>query len=337
MFQQSLPWFLSVFVLTTVASYIVGMIAHEFGHAGMAWLVGLSPRLIRIGEGPMLVRFRMGRALFDMRRWPLYGYVAYLPAPRGRIWARILRLSGGFLVNALILAAMFVLWSYSDGLDDRAFWAISIGNAQLSLIASAVIPFSRKWRGQTQVSDMLSILRLLRHPQTGTLDELYAAQMRRVLPAGALVPAPSADAPEIIYYVTRRDRLSDPWGRRDVSAGLREVLARGTPSEPERALILQNLALIERHKGDEGSLELMDAWSQEAVALAPCASTLVTRGGVLLSLGRPAEALALLRPVVEAAAAIGWGPLCQAYINLAEVQLRHAPLTETNYTASLPS
>jgi hypothetical protein len=169
---------------------------------------------------------------------------------------------------------------------------------------------------------MLSILRLLRRPQTSTLEELYAAQMRLVLPPDAETPVPSADAPEIIYYVTRRDRLTDLWGRRDASAGLQNLLARGPLSEPERILVLQNLALIERCKGDEGSLALMDAWSQEAVALAPCPYTLVTRGGVLLSLDRPAEALALLRPVAKAATAIGRGPLCQAYIDLAEAQLR---------------
>jgi hypothetical protein len=145
--------------------------------------------------------------------------------------------------------------------------------------------------------------------------------MRLVLPDGAPIPTPSSDAPEIIYHVTRRDRLTDPWARREGSAGLQNVLARGALSEPERVLVLQNLAMIERSKKDEGSLALMDAWSQEAVALAPRPYTLVARGGVLLSLGRPTEALALLRPVTEAAAAMGYGRLCQAYINLAKAQL----------------
>jgi hypothetical protein len=146
--------------------------------------------------------------------------------------------------------------------------------------------------------------------------------MRLVLPAGATVPPPSADAPEIIYYVNRPDRLTDPWARRDASAGLQNVLARGLLSEPERVVVLQNLALIERSKKDEASLALMDAWSQQAVALAPRPYTLVTRGGVLLSLGKPAEALALLKPLTEVATAVGRGRLCQAYIDLAEAQLR---------------
>src|ERR1700760_406269 len=106
-------WLLATFVLISMASYIVGLIAHEFGPAGIGWLVGMPPRLIRIGEGPPLLRIRLGTALFDMRRWPIYGYVGYLPPPAGRTGARILRLSGGVLVNAFILAAMFVLWSRS--------------------------------------------------------------------------------------------------------------------------------------------------------------------------------------------------------------------------------
>src|SRR5580692_9259064 len=71
MLEQDPYWIFSVFVLTSVASYIIGVIAHEFGHAGVGWLVGMPPRLIRIGEGPPLLRFRLGSALFDMRRWPI--------------------------------------------------------------------------------------------------------------------------------------------------------------------------------------------------------------------------------------------------------------------------
>jgi hypothetical protein len=322
MLEQDPGWIFSVFLLTSVASYMIDVIAHEFGHAGVGWLVGLPPRLIRIGEGPPLLRFRLGSALFDMRRWPHYGYVAYLPPPAGRTCARILRLSGGIMVNALLLAATLVLWNHSSGFDDKAFWAISIGNAQFSLIAASIIPSALKWRGRRQPSDMWWILRLMRRRETNTLEELYAAQMRLVLPAGATVPPPSADAPEIIYYVNRPDRLTDPWARRDASAGLQNVLARGLLSEPERVVVLQNLALIERSKKDEASLALMDAWSQQAVALAPRPYTLVTRGGVLLSLGKPAEALALLKPLTEVATAVGRGRLCQAYIDLAEAQLR---------------
>jgi hypothetical protein len=321
MLDQNPYWLLAVFALTSVTSYVLGIIAHEFGHAGIGWLVGMPPRLIRIGEGPPLMRVRLGTALFDLRRWPIYGYVGYLPPPAGRTGARALRLSGGILVNAMILAAMLLLWSRSDGFDDKAFWALSIGNAQFSLLAVSVLPLSFKWRGQRQVSDMLAILRLLRGQQTNTFEEFYAAQMRLVLPNGAAIPIPSADAAEIMYHVTRLDRLNDPWGRRDASTGLQNVLARGLLSEPERALVLQNLAMIERSKKEEGSLALLDAWSQEAVMLAPCPFVLVARGGALLSLGRPAEALALLEPITEAAAAIRYGRLCQAYINLAKAQL----------------
>jgi len=176
MLEQDPGWIFSVFLLTSVASYMIDVIAHEFGHAGVGWLVGLPPRLIRIGEGPPLLRFRLGSALFDMRRWPHYGYVAYLPPPAGRTCARILRLSGGIMVNALLLAATLVLWNHSSGFDDKAFWAISIGNAQFSLIAASIIPSALKWRGRRQPSDMWWILRLMRRRETNTLEELYAAR-----------------------------------------------------------------------------------------------------------------------------------------------------------------
>jgi hypothetical protein len=35
MFDLDLSWFLLAFYLPTMASYVLGLVAHEFGHAGM--------------------------------------------------------------------------------------------------------------------------------------------------------------------------------------------------------------------------------------------------------------------------------------------------------------
>jgi hypothetical protein len=35
MFDLDLSWFLPAFYLATMASYVLGLVAHEFGHAGM--------------------------------------------------------------------------------------------------------------------------------------------------------------------------------------------------------------------------------------------------------------------------------------------------------------
>jgi hypothetical protein len=127
--QSSLPniswfildprWFSPVPLLTSVASYIAGMIPHELGHAGAGWLVGLPPRLIRIGEGPILLRFPLGSATFGMRLWPTWAFIAHPPPTKGQIWARIFVTSCGPAVNALLVAALLVLVSQADGCDDR--------------------------------------------------------------------------------------------------------------------------------------------------------------------------------------------------------------------------
>ncbi len=146
--------------------------------------------------------------------------------------------------------------------------------------------------------------------------------MRSIAPVGMDILPVSRSTPEIIYQVTRSDRLTDPWGRRDTSLALQDLLAQKRIPALERALVLDCLTLLEGGKGKEASVELMDAWSQEAVALAPGPYTLVTRGGALVALGQPAEALALLTPLVEPATAVGRGALCQAYIRHAEAKQR---------------
>ena len=154
---------------------------------------------------------------------------------------------------------------------------------------------------------MYKIWRLLRHPEADAVSEGRAALMRGILPAGTALPPPSPDSPEIMYQLTRRDLRTDPWVRRDASAVLQRVLLRGRLPPAERALVLDRLALFESLKGDDASKELMDAWSAEAVTLANGPYTLVTCGGVLIALGRPAEAEALLTAVLASATAMGRG------------------------------
>jgi hypothetical protein len=335
MFDLDLSRFLLAFYLATMASYVFGLVAHEFGHAGMGWLVDLPPRLIRIGTGPVLLRRKLGSAWLDLRLWPLYGFVTRRPRPAGRNLAYAACVLGGPFANVTLLAAMVLLWSTSDDFDDRMFWALALGSAQLALVLTSCIPFVFKRHGTKHSSDMFKVIRLIRRPAAGTLEEWHAALMRSIAPVGMEIPPLSRDTPEIIYQVTRGDRLTDSWGRRDTSMALQSILAQGRLPALERALVLDSLVLIERGKGKGASVELMDAWSREAVALANGPYTQVTRGGALVALGQPAEALALLIPLVEAASAIGRGPLCQAYIRHAEAKQRlHNSINESTVKIS---
>jgi hypothetical protein len=304
-------WLGAAILLLHAAGYALGIVLHEFGHAGMAWLLGFHPRMIRVGVGPLLLRLKLGAAWFEVRPWPLSGRVTCLPRPAGRPLAVTAYLLAGIIANAIVLIAMSAIWIASDELP---FWALAIGGAQFALILTSVIPVVWKWRGTDQPSDMYKIWRLLRHPESDAVSEGRAALMRGILPAGTALPPPSPDSPEIMYQLTRRDLRTDPWVRRDASAVLQRVLLRGRLPPAERALVLDRLALFESLKGDDASKELMDAWSAEAVTLANGPYTLVTCGGVLIALGRPAEAEALLTPVLASATAMGRGTLCEAYI-----------------------
>jgi hypothetical protein len=334
MLEMDIVPFLAALIAIYASGIALGIILHEFGHAGIGWLAGFHPRLIRAGNGPTLLRVKLGSAWFELRLWPLSGGVICLPRGPGRLAVSVTYLLGGMLANALVLATMSVIWFM---LGDPVFWALVIGMAQVELIARSVVPYAKKWRGTEQPSDTLKIWRLLRHPEADAISEGHAVHMRRILPAGMPAPSPSPDTPEIIYQVGRRDRLTDQWARRDASAVLQRVLARHRLPAAERAYVLDNLVRTGLLRRIDVPLERLEAWSLEAIALVESPYTLVTHGGVLLALGRPAEAEALLTPLLGAATVAGQGALCEAYIKQAAAMLRHEQAKHRLLAATAPA
>ncbi len=78
-------------MIITVCVFLA-LVTHEAGHALVAWVTGLSPRLIRIGAGPIVCRARVKGMTFVVGLIPLEGYVLTLPrAPNRRFaWALFL-------------------------------------------------------------------------------------------------------------------------------------------------------------------------------------------------------------------------------------------------------
>ena len=276
--------------LATVVFYLgfgPGVIAHEAGHALAAWLLRLSPKLISIGIGPVLLRARLGKAWLVMRLVPLSGFVAILPLMRERRLASAMLFLAGAGSNAvsfILLAAAFHVWPEQGGV----FWFLAL--AQAFFVFFPLIPFRATVSGLSCGTDGLRLLRLLSRSRPDVFAEAHSELLRLVIPEGTRLPPPSANFPEIAYQISRPDRSSEAWARRDAAEVLRGMLSRNDLPTAERALVLVDLVEGELFDGRSADPALLDAWSLEAVALSPVPRQHALRRAALTALDRAEEA-----------------------------------------------
>ena len=149
--------FVSVFLGLYALGMGLGIAVHELGHAGIAWLVGFPVRLIRIGHGPVLVNLPLGPARLTWCLWPVGGAVQASRSPARRL-ASLIYLLGGLAANLVVFALATAAWLLPR---EENLVALAIAAAQLPFVAGSALPYTRRWRGVEQTSDMLKVWRLL--------------------------------------------------------------------------------------------------------------------------------------------------------------------------------
>jgi hypothetical protein len=86
---------------------VIGMIAHELGHALVAWGVGYPVYEINFGIGRAMFQTRIGKTAVNWRITPLAGYVLFLPGSSR--WRSLAVLTGGAAANGLCGLAVAVI------------------------------------------------------------------------------------------------------------------------------------------------------------------------------------------------------------------------------------
>lgn len=141
--------------------------------------------------------------------------------------------------------------------------------AQAVLILITAVPYTWRGRGGPQRSDGERLLRL--RQEVGLWSE-SKAQKTLVQRLGLTepVPVPSTAWPEIVYQVTRPDRLGEGWARRDACSVLHALQDAPGLTWFERLLVHEELVLQEAHYGDGLVTPAeLDAWSSAACERAP--------------------------------------------------------------------
>lgn len=119
-------------MLTTILAtiFVIGLlvVVHEFGHFATAKLVGMRVDEFAVGFGPKLFSLRRGETLYALRAVPLGGFVRIAGMDpdeeqdehsyqRKPIWARMLVIAAGSVMNFVLPVVLFLLVLLTSGID----------------------------------------------------------------------------------------------------------------------------------------------------------------------------------------------------------------------------
>lgn len=291
-------WFIGI-IVSPFLGLVAGIAFHELGHVLCAVLLSQPIRLISLGIGPLLWRGRIGEIEVQLRAVPLSGCVYCYPQAVVRMLPSLLALLGGALGNVALIWLVGTLVKAGVASELALDCIGLIVLVQYFIIVQNLVPYWTTVDGLRASSDGMQLLQLVAGPWCGpTQAGLYYAAMLDDY-GGADQATLRRANPRLIFHMLRSDRWTDMDARHDFQDSVQRELGRGAVSREETILALDALvtsALIYR---DSALQARLDAWSQEALRLAPDIATLRgSRGAVLVELGRYDEGKALLLPLV---------------------------------------
>lgn len=296
-------WGMVVLLLGTAVALVLGVTVHEAGHALAGRAAGYRIRLVRIGQGPVLLRLPVGLGLLVWRLLPVSGAVAtYRPFAIER-HRYVLLLAGGALANVAAAGGLLLLvplglmaWPLDPAADPvlvPVLLAQGLGVLNLVPIArrGTASDGRRIWQALRRPARIVDPLmqRLHETDVVGRYPGLPLAPPSRL---GAVVlHAVVVGTPEASFKELDATATHAPLARDRLRARLLDAPDLGAA---ERATLLDARitdALLGLTPDDPARL---DAPSDALLALVPDApSARATRGAVLVRLGRP-EGRALL-------------------------------------------
>lgn len=258
------------FLLVAIAFYdilfAVMTVVHEAAHAMIALLFGFGVREVSIGMGPRVATWRLGGTRVVLNLYPVGGHTLTMPSGdhiRPKLFAVM---AAGPLSHIPFAAWLFTLSTGNE------FWDILFGNAPwlvMVYLVVNVIPVIE--------NDGLNMARLFTMP-----DEELATLASAVASLEELIPI-----------------LDDPAANPASPSQREAILAHlATPglSKSDRALHLNNLAVVDVLLEDSDLLREADEASRDAYALMPDSAAIRnTRGSVMILTGDYAKGIALVQ------------------------------------------
>jgi hypothetical protein len=161
---------------------------------------------------------------------------------------------------------------------------------QYFIIVQNLVPYWATVDGLRVGSDGMQLLQLVAGPWRGPTSAglLYAPMLDHY--GGADLASLRRASPRLIYQMLRPDRWTDTDARHDFHDAVQRELGRGALAREETVLALDALVTSGLMHRDSALRTHLDAWSQEALRLAPDIATIRgSRGAVLVEFGRHQE------------------------------------------------
>jgi hypothetical protein len=313
-FEIGTHHFLLLWIAGLLLSYLLVLI-HESGHILAARCVGIKITEMTIGHWRRLFTFRIGGLNVVIRAAPDSGFVRPESSRQlASAWRMAIFVSGGIAAEALVL---FQTWQSLGFPRQVASFAelFAAFSFVMLLWLGALHVLTNLWPHQGTVGGS-------RLPTDGALlFGLWRSRHQRTNQAALIMLGAQIDGliregrrPEALEMLEEfRTRHPENPQLTQVAAHLyaelgdthrsesllRELLAQPLGAE-KLAEILDSIACLPIYYDRPDLLHAADAWTNDALRLAPQAITLKgTRGSVLIELGRLDEGVALLREVMK--------------------------------------
>jgi hypothetical protein len=305
-------------VLGLALGWVLGLVCHELGHALCAVLGSIPVRLILVGSGPRVWRGRIRETWFELRLLPWGGSVSPYHIMSSSRFAHMFFVLGGTLGNVAIIGVAVAL--DAAGVLPQASGAV-LGPVVAVQLFKIVMNLDPTGFTTQRPNDGMLLLQLLRQPYDYPARVRAAhATMLNAYGNGNLEPPTTSASSRLLYQVSCPDRITNEEARRDFREALVRELERGALTREEKMLALDSLITDGLIISDDASRAHLDAWSLQALALAPTLPTLIgSRGAALVALGQYEAGKALLAPLVISSPAGSFDAfMSQAFLALAE-------------------
>ena len=274
----------------------LGIILHEGGHYVCARIAGLRVRVVTVGAGAILARWRKNHTDFELRMAPWSGAVELYPTASLHRARETLFVMGGIFGNIGLLCLLSSLDACP--LISSAFGSAlkSLAVAQYIIIVTNILPFTYMVGGKRSPSDGLILLRLWFLPNAAhpyLKQQLAAYETRHVVSRGS-----DKILARVALQLANADKWASTTERHNSIVALEREIQSGGLSTGAELLLLD--ALITRGlTADDPALHgKLDQWSKRAIELGGHLATIrASRGAVLSTLGRYDAARALLETV----------------------------------------
>jgi hypothetical protein len=287
----------------------LALLSHELGHVLAARIGGLSPYLMKIGNGPKLFEFTRKALCIQMHLVPCVGMVtAHLPdqklsTTKSLNLPMLLFTAGGLLVDIPRFALIWLVYRRSNPYSGETMIFLTLLTFEFLTLVSSLIPMTGKAYGQKHPNDIKAIFTLLTQDYRQELVAVYTAYNEIIIEHWN---SNDADVSRLLDDLRNLQTLSqialmihDANFAEAISA-IEVLLLMASLSNIEQSFLLHMLTDIAIHYGQQSYLPQADRWTQQALSLTPEVKVVqLSRGIVLVELENYLEAKEILLSLIE--------------------------------------